>query len=203
MNMMNDLKQIIAKNITELRRERGLTQAELAESLHYSDKAVSKWERGESVPDITVLKEIADMFEVTVDYLLAEEHPKATPKKQISLRRFQNHSFITGISIVMVWLLATFVFVIIQLAAPQLQNHWLAFVWAFPASGVVWLVFNSIWFNARRNFLIISLLMWAVLAAVYLTCLTLIGNYWLLFILGIPGQVIIAMWSRIKRKNQE
>ncbi len=200
---MNDLKHIIAKNITELRRDRGLTQAGLAEALHYSDKAVSKWERGESVPDIVVLKKIADMFEVTVDYLLTEEHPKeAEPKKQL-VRRFQNRSFITGISIMLVWLVATIAFVLIQLAAPGLHHHWLAFMWAVPVSGIVWLVFNSVWFNVRRNFLIISLLMWAILIAIYITCLMLIGNFWPLFLLGIPAQVIIGMWSRIRPQKHE
>ena len=61
---MEDLREIIAKNIADLRREQNLTQAELAARLNYSDKAVSKWERGESMPDITVLKEIADLFSV-------------------------------------------------------------------------------------------------------------------------------------------
>ena len=59
---MEDIKPIIAKNITALRQGAKLTQIELAERLNYSDKAVSKWERAESIPDITVLKTIADMF---------------------------------------------------------------------------------------------------------------------------------------------
>ena len=71
---MEDLKSIIAENITALRKGSSMTQIELAEKLNYSDKAISKWERGESVPDITVLKAIADMFGVTVDYLLVREH---------------------------------------------------------------------------------------------------------------------------------
>lgn len=76
---MEDLKRIIADNIAELRKAVPLTQAELAEKLNYSDKAVSKWERGESIPDVIVLKQIAGIFGVSVDYLLEEVHPlKAT-----------------------------------------------------------------------------------------------------------------------------
>ncbi len=71
---MQDLKPIIAKNIAELRKAASMTQIELATRLNYSDKAVSKWERGESIPDVGVLKEIADLFEVRVDYLLTEDH---------------------------------------------------------------------------------------------------------------------------------
>ena len=75
---MDDIKMIIAKNIIDLRKRDGITQAELAQRLNYSDKAVSKWERGESVPDITVLKTIADIFSVKVDYLITAEHIDAT-----------------------------------------------------------------------------------------------------------------------------
>lgn len=75
---MEDLKAVIAKNITELRKENKLTQLELAEKLNYSDKSVSKWERGESIPDVIVLKELADLFGVSVDYMLK-------PHKEIGL----------------------------------------------------------------------------------------------------------------------
>ena len=74
---MNDLREIVAKNICELRREANMTQLMLAEKLNYSDKAVSKWERGESVPDVFMLKTIADLFGVTVDYLLTDDHREA------------------------------------------------------------------------------------------------------------------------------
>ena len=69
---MEDLKQIISKNIVSLRNSENMTQAELAEKLNYSDKAVSKWERGDSLPDVIVIKQIADIFGVTVDSLLTD-----------------------------------------------------------------------------------------------------------------------------------
>ena len=69
---MNDLKRIIANNITNLRKSKNLTQLEFAKELNYSDKAISKWERAESIPDVVVLKQIADFFGVTIDYLLNE-----------------------------------------------------------------------------------------------------------------------------------
>ncbi len=198
---MSELKPIIAKNITDLRRERGITQAELATLLHYSDKAVSKWERGESIPDVTVLKQIADLFEVTVDYLLQAEHKKDM-LKQISKWRIHNRVFITGICILAVWLVATMAFVILDMAVPDLQHHWLAFVFAVPISMVMWLIFNSIWFNAKLNFLIISLLMWSGWFSIWLTLYLCNGwNGWLLFIVGIPAQAILGMWANIKHKS--
>ena len=63
-------REIIAENIVTLRKNAGLTQAELAERLNYSDKAISKWERAEAVPDVLVLAQLAELFGVTVDYFL-------------------------------------------------------------------------------------------------------------------------------------
>lgn len=199
---MNDLKPIIAKNIQDLRVSAGMTQIELAEKLSYTDKAVSKWERGESVPDISVLLRIAELFTVTVDYLV-HEHTEARPVKELGRDRIRNRGLITGISVALVWLVATLAFVSTDIASVEFSYRWLAFLWAVPASAIVWLVFNSIWFNKAINFLIISLLVWSLLAAVYIT-LILAGadNWWILFVLGIPGQIIILMWSGIKRRKR-
>lgn len=199
---MKDIKEIIAANISELRRQSGLTQFELAEKLNYSDKSVSKWERGDSVPDITVLKEIADLFGVTLDYLVQETHEKAQETKQTVGRRIYNHSFITGISVLLVWLVATLAFVVVDITIGGTKAHWLSFVYAVPVSMIVWLVMNSVWFNRRRNFIIVSLLMWSCLAALFISLLPLGINIWKIFILGAPAQIIILLWSRIKSKKQ-
>lgn len=200
---MEDLKLIIAKNITELRRSCNYTQAELAEKLNYSDKAVSKWERGESIPDITVLKSIADIFEVKVDYLLNTEHDNCKDEiKQTTKRKLNNRIMITGISILLVWLIATFVFVNIDIVVSGRKAHWLAFVYAVPLSMIVWLVLNSVWFKQHRNFLIISLLMWTFLIAVFLTFIAIHDYYWQIFLIGIPAQAIIWFWSGIKSRSK-
>ena len=196
---MEDLKHIIAQNIVQLRKKSKLTQAELAERLNYSDKAISKWERGESIPDVAVLKQLADLFHVSVDYLLSREHPAFSELgRQLSRHKLRNHGMITAISVILVWLVAPLIFVVIEPFTGGLPGRWLTFVYAVPVSFIVWLVFNSIWFNRRRNFLIISLLMWSVLAALYLTFLVVGSNYWLLFAIGVPGQVIILLWSGIR-----
>ena len=65
---MNELK--IGERIAKLRETSGLTQAELAEKLGVTDRAVSKWETGGGYPDITLLAPIADVFGVSIDYLL-------------------------------------------------------------------------------------------------------------------------------------
>ncbi len=202
---MEDMRMIIAKNLSDLRKRQGMTQLELAERLNYSDKAVSKWERGESLPDITVIKAIADLFGVTVDYLITEEHEEPivesapAPRKRVSRR---TAAAITGMSILLVVLIATFLFFILCYAIPQshIIYRLLPYIFAFPTSCIVWLVMNSIWFNRRRNYLIISLLMWSLLLAIWLTVLPAF-NLWLIFMLGIPGEAIILLWSGMKFKK--
>lgn len=202
---MNDLKPIIAKNIIELRTAAGMTQIELAEKLNYTDKAVSKWERGESVPDVSVLLRIAELFGVTLDYLV-HPHERKRTISELATEKVRNRGLITGIGIVLVWLVATALYVSTDIASVPYIYRWLVFVWAVPASAVVWLILNSIWFNKKINYIIISLLVWSALASVYLTLLVYgidVFNIWVLFILGIPAQIIILLWSGIKRRKAE
>lgn len=191
------LKNIIAQNIAELRRNNNMTQLELAEKLNYSDKAVSKWERGESIPDVAILKNIADIFLVTVDYLLEETHKKEAPPAGRTVTRKRRRGVIAWLGVLLVWMVATIAFVAIQLLTSRVGVAWLTFVWSVPASMVVWLVMNSVWFNRRRNYLIVSLLMWALLAATHVTLLVYGVNVWLVYLLGIPAQVIIFLWSGV------
>ena len=199
---MADIKKIVAGNISSLRQDMELTQLELAQKLNYSDKAVSKWERGESLPDLSVLIEIANLFGVTLDYLVSETHEAKSPET-INRRLIKNRGFITGMAIILVWLVAAFIFMILDSIPTKIPNYWLTFVYAAPVTMIVWLIFNSIWFNRQRNFLIVSLLMWLTLISVFLTLLILGHNIWKLFIPGIAGQVIIIMWSRIKFKSSK
>ena len=205
-----NLRPVIASNISSLRKNFGMTQQELALRLNYTDKAISKWERGESVPDIMILKQIADMFGVTVDYLLKEEHEAIqTPDNHSdeaedaqNRHTVRTRGFVTGMSILLVWLAAVMMFIVFDTMSANPLFHWFVFACAVCASLILWLVMNSIWFNRRRNYLIISLLMWSVLILLYMSVWLLTNRMlWLVFILGIPGQAIIVMWSNLKRHD--
>lgn len=200
---MDQTRQILAKNINTLRMSHGMTQIDLAERLRYSDKAVSKWERGESVPDITVLVQLADLFEVSLDKLVRGEKPDSTPVPAPQPERKKRRGLIIGMSVLLVWLIATLLFIVFVLTETGSSWRWLCFVYAVPISLLVWLVLNSIWFNQRRNYLIISFMMWSLLAALYLTLFPLGGHLWLIFLLGVPGQVILIFWSRLNVRSSE
>ena len=199
---MEELKMIIAGNIGNLRREAGMTQLELAERLNYTDKAVSKWERGESVPDIVTLKALADHFHVSVDYLLRADHPRETEiKQEYTKRQRRNHKLITVMSCVLVWLIAVFVHTCLDVVMPNEGRLYMAYLYAVPVTLVVLLVLNSIWGNRRRNFVVISMLIWTFLVCVYVSALVFAGsNMWLTFFVGIPAQIIVGLWSGLRYK---
>ncbi len=200
---MEEIRFIIGRNITELRNKKGITQADLAEALNYSDKAVSKWERGESMPGIVTLSAIAGYFDVPLDYFTTEEHGEQPEKQRSSFldrhQLFTNQKLITGISISGIWVIALFIFIILNSMQPASPVRFLVFAYAVPLSLIVWLVFNSLWFRKSLNALIISLLTWTLLASVYLTLKVFDHNIWEVFLLGIPGEIIIILSSGLKK----
>ena len=202
---MTDLKSIIAKNIVALRQSAKLTQSDLADKLNYSDKAISKWERAESMPDITVLKAIADLFSVPLDYLVQETHEDMTPALPESApapHKRRNHIIITLLSVLIVWFIATLSFVTLDMTLPAHWARYLVFLYSLPISCIVWLVFNSIWFDARKNYLIISLMMWSTIVSIVLTLYACSVSSWQVLLLGIPGQAAICLWSKLQYRRK-
>lgn len=202
---MEELKANIAKHIIALRKGMGMTQAELAQRLNYTDKAVSKWERAESIPDVATLKSVADTFGVTVDYLLQDVHDGADAVMHAdapetvdadSPDKRANRIVVALIAVSVVWLVATVVFVVMKLFPKDFDWIWVVYVYAFPASCLVLLVFNMLWGKRILNFVILSLLIWSILFAVY------ISMFWLdlrsIFLLGIPAQIIIILWACLR-----
>lgn len=193
---MEDIKSIVANNMRTLRQHAGITQGELAEKLNYSDKAISKWERAESLPDVIILKQLADIYGVTVDWLLTENHDEETQLQMSERIIAKNHFIITLLAVSVVWLVATIAYVTLALIMKNHAKIWLAFVVAVPVSCIVLLVFNSIWGKIKLNFVIISIMIWSLLLSV---CLIFsIKDIWILFVIGIPAQIIVLLWSRLK-----
>ena len=189
---MEEMKQTIANNITELRKEMHLTQAELAEKMGYTDKAISKWERAESIPDIVTLKEFADLSAVSLDYLVEKEHTEN--RAELSKQARSNRLIISLLAAAAVWLIATVLFVYLKIFG--VVDVWKVFIGAVPISMIVLLVFNSIWGKIKRNYVIISVLVWSSLVFAY--CMLMQYNLFLIFLIGIPIQVMVILWSRIR-----
>lgn len=193
---MDDLKNVIAENIIKLRKDNKLTQAEFAKKINYSDKAVSKWERAESIPDITVLKQISDLFGVSIDYLVSEhnKNEKLTVVENKKKSKI-NKTSLTLLSICPIWGIATLIFTLILILAHKCA--WLVFYISVPLTILMLLIFNSIWGIKRRNYLIVSIFVWSILLCIYLCLIK--HNIWQIFILGIPAQIAIILWSMLKK----
>lgn len=195
---MDELKIIFASNLIKLRTQAGITQAELGEKLHYSDKSVSKWERGESVPDVFVLKCIADVFDVTLDYLISDHDKWEKPVSAGEETESYSHMFITLACIAGIWTLSVGEFVIFWLFG---YIHWLVFVAAVPISLITLLVFNSLWFKGRHNMYIVMALVLCIVALVYFALFE--YNFWQLFLIAVPAEIVVVLSFQIGKKRKK
>lgn len=199
---MDILKHNFAKKLLALRTDAGMTQSELGEKLSYSDKTVSKWERGEAIPDASVLKKISRIFSVSVDFLLDDETP---PDEQDVLpqgkKRFDLSIYpsITRVILAGIWAAAALVFVLLWIILDMV--FWMIFIYALPVTAVALLVFNSLWHEGKGNFWIVSFLLLSLLGTVYLGVLP-IKNSWQLWLLAIPAELVVYFAFRIRRRRK-
>ena len=190
---MNEIRKNIANNLTRLRLESKLTQSELAQKLNYTDKSVSKWENGDATPPIDTLKELADLYGVTLDYLVAKDPHDNLDRLYNSEENNTNKIIITILAVSIVWLIATVCYVYSYILADV--SIWQMFVYAVPVSLIVLLVFNGIWGKRKYIFIICSLLIWSTLASFYILFLD--KSPWAIFFIGIPLQVGTILWANL------
>ena len=184
--IMEQLKKVISTNICKLRKSAGMTQVALAEKLNYSDKAVSRWEKGEVVPDVETLYRLGEVFGVNIEYFFSE-HINYDAVKEVQKQQMANKiaTWITLISFV--WVVFTVAFVYLQIYHGI--NQWQLFVWGVPFTCIVSSVCNKKWGNKTLGIYISSVLIWSLLASIYLQFLSL--NLWPIFIVGVPLQVAV------------
>ena len=185
------LRENFARNLSDLRRRASMTQLELAEKLNYSDKSISKWERGEGIPDLYVVAEIADLFEVTVNDMISS---KAYKKPLFS----RNKLLTTILAIGLAWLVAVFLFFVLQVSVPSFPA-WYFYVYALPVSAVIATVFSYLWWNKITRFISVSSIVWSVALCVFLTFLS-TPRIWLIFVVGGVVEALTIIWFLRKSK---
>ncbi len=191
---MENIKEIIAANLVALRKDRKYTQQELAAKLNYSDKAVSRWEHAETLPDIETLCKICEIYGVRFEYLLQKEQPKKN-NPYVVKRDTPNQIIITLIAMASVWIAATVAFSYMNIVLSQ--NMWSLFIWAIPITAAVCVICNAYFFKSRVfQYLLLSIINWTVILSIYIELLE--NNFWLLFIIGIPIQLIIILLAILK-----
>ena len=218
-----ELKLRVGSNIARLRRERGLTQAELAERINYSDKAVSKWERAESLPDVLTLLNLAEQLGTDLNTLtgcapeipepepmpepVPEPEPEPVPEpepavKKLARRYTADKTVIQKLSSILVWVVALFLYMVLD--AFGVKNLWLLFVVAVPVNAIVLLSLRSAWKLYGWNRILISIIMWGFLLTIYLLLLV-VGkvNVWKILPMGLLGQAAILLWFKMFRPVEE
>lgn len=195
------LKQNIAKNLIYYRKANNLTQLQLAEKLSYSDKAISKWERGESIPDIYTLSLIADLYKIKVDDLLKEKRSK----KQFI---YKNKLIITLMSVGLVWLVASIAFVLLNIINASLSlnlfNTWMVWIYATLPSFIIALIFGKIWGARWHRFIFVSGIVFSASLIIYLhLLLASIPLSWLVWLVCASLEVLVVLWYLLNKNKKE
>jgi len=199
--MNNDIEKIVAKNLSDLRKAKKLKQSELADKIGYSDKTISRWENGSTVPDIVSLAALAEFYGITIDDLTKEDAAKKYIEWNAKESReyFINELSTLFLSVMTVWLIAVVIYVAVNIIGHY--KYWVVFVWAAPISALLALRFNHANDNIRiLNTLFLSMFVWGIVTGAYLQLLKF--NLWQLFLIPIPLEIIIVIYTLIiKRKT--
>lgn len=205
----DEIKKIFGKRLTEARKRCGITQLNLAERLNYSDKAVSKWERGESLPDVLTIMKIGEALGVTMSYLLGEEDAPKTPDKIVSENRSKRSIsvFVPLVSAIGIYFIASILFLIFKQIPSVAFYADYSFLFALPVVFITLSVFSFIWWNNMAQFFCLSFLIWTIFLSVY-TAVDLFANlpeFKYIFLSCAILQVIciiVFVFVHFKRKNR-
>ena len=197
---LSELKLISASNIIKLRTEAGLTQAELGEKLNYSDKTISKWERGEAIPDAYVLTQMAEIFGVTVDYLLSSHDAWESPEQQAARQEEAGYSvnMIIAISVLGVWTMALTIFILLWLFDIIL---WETFIVALPVSILTYMVLICVFRRRQHLQFVIAAFVLSMFILLYFTLP--MQKPWQLFLIAIPAEIIVFLSCNIRRRPRK
>ena len=198
------IRTTLGLRIAELRKAAGLTQGQLGEKLGYSDKSVSKWERGEGVPDVYVLKKLTGIFGCSADALLGVE-PVENGAEAHAQNRRTKRKMIPVLAVLLVWLTAAVAYFVLGLLPLSIPKTWLAFVYAIPISFIVLTVFFGLWFGRVFQCVAVSGIIWGTAASLRLTFP--MENMNTIFLIAAILQVLAVLWfimrSRLKPREEK
>ena len=204
-----EYKNIVANNLAKYRKAKGLTQAELAEKLNYSDKSISKWERGEGFPDIFTLKELADFFGIKVDDFYIDK-----PVVVKTRRPIKKEIFIPLLALGIGWLvIATLFAIAVIFFYNKIHNPWLIFLYGVVMSGIILTVFSAYYHHKTVLLVSESIIVWGVGLSIFFTTGVIVGyknGLWLIYVvcgvvevLGILYYIYKNDKIKFKRKKTE
>ena len=183
------LRKTVAKNIAQYRKAHHDTQLDLATKLNYSDKSVSKWERGESLPDVYILSQIAELYGVSISALIGEIQPPRESKPHY-------HMFILLLSLALTMAVATLLFSMFMICKVD-YPAWMFFVYALPVCSIICIVFTSLWWGILWQGVSVSALIWTLGLSLYLSFE--LENVSLIFLVCAALQVLTLLWEGFRK----
>lgn len=195
-------QELLAKNLVYYRKASGLTQLELAEKFNYSDKSVSKWERGEGFPDVFVLKSLADFYGINVDDFYASEHKQINTTNHSSRKQI----YIKLLSVSIGWLVTLLTFFLLNtlLNDSVLFQTWLVFIYGIVIMGTVLLVWDFIYHHRFLRVIDTSIVIWSSAMTIYFTFLIIMNmNLPLIFVVAAPLEVLEIIWFLFRNNKKK
>lgn len=206
---MENLAATIGKNISSLRKAKGLTQLELASEIHYSDKSISKWELGYTCPSIDILMDFASYFGVSVDYLTQEHEPESAEKVIHADEKKDPQAINKALIIAMTTMFVVLVAVSVFLSEYYFRNMrslelFAVFLWMIPISlFLIAIETRRFYHNKVATFVVVSCFLWSLLLCfcfhfAFFSPQT--EQLWFILIVGAPLQVILALLFSWRKK---
>lgn len=186
------LRKTIGKNIAVYRKANKDTQAALGEKLNYTDKAVSKWERGESIPDVYVLSCIAELYGVTVGNLIGETKPEIRTSPHL-------HLYVFLLSAALAYVIGTVLIVTFEIFNVPF-NTWLFLLYASVVAAILGVIFTMLWWNVWWQLGAWSALIWLTGLSIFLTVPGLLVAK--VFLICAALQAVVVIWMFYRRSRQ-
>lgn len=208
MESEEQFKKTFGERLSKARRHCGLTQLQLAEALNYSDKAVSKWERGESVPDTYNVLRIAEVLNVSPSFLFGKDE-KEISEDTVTFKKKSHPTalFVPIISSVSVFFIASVLFLIFKLFPATSSFAPNIYLVALPVMFIELVVFSFVWWKHPAQFICISCLIWSVGGTAYglVKLFTQLYNFKYIFICCAMLQaicILVFLFVQIIKKNK-
>lgn len=167
MKTEDEFKKEFGKNLSKARKACGYTQLQLAEALNYTDKAVSKWERGESVPDTYTVMRISEVLGISTSLLTGEEEIKPVEMRIQKKKKNPVSVFVPIISSITVFFIASVLFMVFKMIPATVDFAPYIYLVALPAMFIELVVFSFIWWNRPAQFVCLSCLIWSICGCAY------------------------------------
>ena len=192
---MKNIREIVSQNITNLRKNNGLTQVELAKKINFSDKAISRWEKGEVMPDVETIQKLSEVFNVSVSAILENQECVNEQKVNSVRQEILSQIFL----ICEIWIIIPVIYAYLNISKGL--NVWQIFVWGIPTTALFLMFQNRKKEKNVLKFVYGTLFVWSFITCLFLQMLA--SQPWYFFLLGVPiqGVLIVRYLFNYKRKK--